>query len=183
VKTSNLLGETGCPKLGALGTPGTLRFNPRVLESVHTLAPELWFGALGVSMPPALTLPLTCNAASRKPRADCGSHGAPLRTCVLHLDRPYEDRCAWTSAVSASVTFERASHTAGQARPRTPCRSMTGRDSEMRRAVPSCAEMYRAVPRSSMTGRDSEMLPICYRDMPRCAEMCLASVKERCERW
>ena len=43
--------------------------------------------------------------------------------------------------MSASVTFERASHTAGQARPRTPCRSMTGRDSEMRRAVPRGAEI------------------------------------------
>eukprot|EP00964_Phaeocystis_antarctica_P121023 scaffold84740_cov75-Phaeocystis_antarctica.AAC.2 len=41
-----------------------------LLESVRGRAPELWFAAFGVSMPPALTLPLTCNAASRKPRAD-----------------------------------------------------------------------------------------------------------------
>ena len=72
------------------------RFNASVLESVRGLAPELWFAALGVSMPPALTLPLTCNAAglANRERADCGSHGAPLKTCVLHLNRPHEDRCA-----------------------------------------------------------------------------------------
>ena len=72
------------------------RFNPSVLESVHALAPELWFAALGVSMPPALTLPLTCNAASRKPRADCGSHGArAFAPCVL-LDgtAPLALRCS-----------------------------------------------------------------------------------------
>eukprot|EP00964_Phaeocystis_antarctica_P097441 scaffold63559_cov75-Phaeocystis_antarctica.AAC.3 len=88
-------------------------------------------------MPPALTLPLTCNAASRKPRADCGSHGAPLRTCVLHLNRPYEDRCACAELCrdvpSGASQFDDW--------PRL--RDAT----EMRRDAPRCAEICRDVSR------------------------------------
>jgi hypothetical protein len=111
--------------------------------------------------------------ASRKPRerADCRSHSAPLKTCVLHYNRSRDSILVNERCVSLSDVRERERptppvyHRSDASSYTLTRRSMTGRDSEMHRDVPRCAERASQVDDCPACG-DSEMI------VPRCAEMC-----------